>query len=144
MNENKAEGSFMEEHALGGTQLAHDAEKGQPHALRRAGIWAQPSTDCSDTSHRVTQVTIGSQSMGRAVGWEPGGTRQGASDLRVVTVCLSVVALQHEDMEMRCANPKYQLRARGLQDTATVPSAIGNLKKCQVEQTSSVSCPWLR
>ena len=56
MNENKTEGSFREEHALGGPQLAHDAEARRPHAERKAGVWAQPSTDCSDTGCRVTSL----------------------------------------------------------------------------------------
>lgn len=49
----------MAEHALGGTQLAPVVERRQLHAVRRAGLWAQPSTDCSDTGCRVTLVTIG-------------------------------------------------------------------------------------
>jgi hypothetical protein len=43
MNENKREGSFIEEHVFGGTQLAHDAEERQLHAVRKAGFWVQPS-----------------------------------------------------------------------------------------------------
>lgn len=91
MNENKTEGSFMEEHAVGGTQLAHDAEKSQPHAMRKAGIWAQPSIDCSDPGCRVIEVTVCGQ------GCRIEARRNQERSCRPQH--LYTVALQHEDTE---------------------------------------------